>query len=233
VSLPVAILAGGLATRLRPITDSIPKALIEVAGRPFAAYQLDWLRDQDVREVRFLVGYRGEMIRDALGDGSQWNMHIDYVFDGKCLLGTGGALRRALPSLGPSFFVMHGDSYLQCELDAIRRTFEASGQPGLMTVFRNDNRWDRSNIEFANGRIVRYDKVRQAPNMTYIDYGLGILMARVLEPYPADQPFDLATVYRDLLAAGKLAAAEVSERFYEIGSAQGLAETRSFFEHRS
>jgi NDP-sugar pyrophosphorylase family protein len=229
----VAILAGGLATRLRPATETTPKALIEVAGRPFAEHQLDWLRAQGVEDVKFLVGHRGEMIRDAVGDGSRWRLRIEYIFDGERLLGTGGALRRALPSLGRAFFVMYGDSYLDCDLASVQRTFEASGLDALMTVFRNDNRWDRSNVEFSAGRIVRYDKQQQTPEMKHIDYGLGVLTAGVLERYRQGEAFDLADVYRDLLAAGRLAAAEVTDRFYEIGSPEGLAETRAFFEERS
>jgi NDP-sugar pyrophosphorylase family protein len=162
-----------------------------------------------------------------------WQLRIDYIFDGPRLLGTGGALRRALPSLGSTFFVMYGDSYLQCDMAEISRVFESSGLDGLMTVFQNDNRWDRSNIEFTGGRIVRYDKTLQAPELRHIDYGVGILTSRALETYPPDEAFDLADVYRDLLAAGRLAAAEVKERFYEIGSPEGLAETRAFLEGRA
>src|SRR5436190_4729450 len=158
VSLPVAILAGGLATRLRPVTETIPKSLVEVAGRPFAEHQLDWLRSQGIDRVVFSVAYRGEMIREALGDGSRWNLSIDYVFDGQSLLGTGGALKRALPALGDAFFVLYGDSLLTCDLAAVEKAFVTSGRMGLMTVFRNDDRWDRSNVQFEDGRLIRYDK---------------------------------------------------------------------------
>ncbi len=232
MSLPVAILAGGLASRLRPVTESIPKAIVEVAGRPFAAHQLAWLRSEGVTEVKFLVGYRGEMIADALGDGSAFGVRIEYIFDGPRLLGTGGALRRARPSLGDLFFVMYGDSYLRCDLAAITRAFDTREHDALMTVFRNDDRWDRSNVQLAAGRIVAYDKEHRTDGMKHIDYGLGILTARALERYAADMPLDLATVYRDVLSAGRLAAAEVTERFYEIGSPEGLAETRAFLDHQ-
>lgn len=230
MSLPVAILAGGLATRLRPVTETIPKALVEVAGRPFAEHQIEWLRSEGVERIVFLVGYRGDMVQEALGDGRRWNVSLEYVFDGDTLLGTGGALRRARPRLGPRFFVMYGDSYLDCDLPAIERAFDESAKSGLMTVFRNDNRWDPSNVLFDAGRIVRYDKRDRTPDMRHIDYGLGVLDGRALEPYPAETPFDLATVYRDLLAADDLAAFEVASRFYEIGSPEGLAETRALLE---
>ncbi len=233
MSLTTAILAGGLATRLRPVTETIPKALVEVAGRPFAEHQVEWLRAQGVIRIVYCVGYRGEMIQAALGDGRQWGVTIEYAFDGDQLLGTGGALRRARPELGSRFFVMYGDSYLDCDLAAIARTFDESGKAALMTVFRNDNRWDVSNVRFENGRILRYDKRHRTPDMHHIDYGLGLLSAQALEPYPGNRPFDLASVYRDLLGADELAGFEVASRFYEIGSPEGLAETRAYFERRS
>jgi NDP-sugar pyrophosphorylase family protein len=228
VSLPVAILAGGLATRLHPVTTTVPKALVEVAGRPFAEHQLDWLRSQGVDRVVFCVAHLGEMIRDALGNGSRWNLRIDYVFDGGTLLGTAGALKRALPVLGEAFFVLYGDSLLTCDLPAIERAFRASGRAGLMTVFRNDDRWDRSNVLFKDGRLLRYDKANRTPEMRHIDYGLGVLTERALAPVPADRPSDLATVYQRLLADDDLAGVETSDRFYEIGSPEGLEETRAF-----
>ena len=232
MTLPVAILAGGLATRLHPMTEAMPKALIEVAGRPFAEHQLDWLRRQRVEHVVWCLGYRGEMIREALGDGGHWNLSLDYVFDGETLLGTGGALRRALPELGDAFFVLYGDSLLTCDLAAVERAFLATRRAGLMTVLRNDDRWDRSNVHYEDGRLLRYDKTHQTPDMRHIDYGLGVLTSRALTTFPPDHPFDLALVYQRLLAANELAAFEVSERFYEIGSREGLEETRAYLAKR-
>jgi MurNAc alpha-1-phosphate uridylyltransferase len=228
VSLPVAILAGGLATRLHPVTTTVPKALVDVAGRPFAEHQLDWLRSQGVERVVFCVAHLGEMIRDALGSGSRWNLHIDYVFDGGTLLGTAGALKQALPVLGEAFFVLYGDSLLTCDLPAIERAFRASGRAGLMTVFRNDDKWDRSNVHFREGRLLRYDKANRTPEMQHIDYGLGVLTDRALAPVPPDRPFDLAAVYQHLLAGDDLSGVEITDRFYEIGSPEGLEETRAF-----
>jgi NDP-sugar pyrophosphorylase family protein len=230
--LPVAILAGGLATRLRPITETIPKALVEVAGRPFAEHQVEWLRAQGIDRIVFLVGYRGEMVSETLGDGARWGVPIEYVFDGPTLLGSGGALRHARDVLGDAFFVMYGDSYLDCDLRAIEKAFRASGQPALMTVIGNANRWDASNVLFENGRIVRYDKRHRTPNMQHIDYGLGIVSAVALEPYSPVEPFELATVYQDIANQGRLTAYEVTSRFYEIGSPEGLEETREYLQSR-
>jgi NDP-sugar pyrophosphorylase family protein len=232
VSLSVAILAGGLATRLLPVTESIPKSLVDVAGRPFAEHQIELLRDHGIREVVFLVGHLGDMVRDALGDGSRWGMHIRYAFDGPRALGTGGALRQALPLLGDPFFVLYGDSYLECDYASIERSFAASDKSGLMTICLNENRWDRSNVLFDNGRIVTYDKEQHSAAMRHIDYGLGVLRARALaHPWPVER-FELADVYKRLLAEHDLAAFEVPGRFYEIGSPAGLAEARAHLSSR-
>ncbi len=227
MSLPVAILAGGLATRLRPITEQIPKSLVDVAGRPFVVHQLELLRRHAVTDIVLLVGYLGEMIREELEDGARWGVRVRYVFDGPPLLGTGGAIRRALPELGDAFFVLYGDSYLGCDYAAVEQAFLASGKRGLMTVYRNDDRWDRSNVEFADGRILRYDKEHPAAETHYIDYGLGAFRSEAFSGRTGDDVFDLAAVYQELLVHDDLAGFEVHERFYEIGSPAGLAETRA------
>src|SRR5688572_7169763 len=171
---PVAILAGGLATRLRPITETIPKALVEVAGKPFIAHQLALLSSQGITKVVMCVGYRGEMLESYVGDGSIWNLTVQYAYDGDKLLGTAGALKQALPKLGDEFFVLYGDSYLECDYPLVYESFCASGKSALMTVFRNNDQWDRSNVLFNEGRIIRYDKRNRTPDMQYIDYGLGV-----------------------------------------------------------
>lgn len=223
-SFPVALLAGGLATRLRPLTETIPKALVPIAGEPFLAHQLRLLHLQGLRRVVLCAGYLGEMIEREIGDGAAYGMEVEYSFDGPKLLGTGGALRRALPRLGEQFIVLYGDSYLPIECGAVVESFVASGKPGLMTVFHNQGQWDTSNVVFRDGTIRNYNKKELTPEMQHIDYGLGILRADTLLGRPADEAFDVADVYRDLSAAGELAGYEVRERFYEIGSPAGLAE---------
>jgi len=223
-SIPVAILAGGLATRLRPITEKIPKSLVSVAGEPFLAHQLRLLHSRGVRKAVMCVGYLGEMIEQEVGDGAAFGIELRYSFDGPKLLGTGGALRQALPMLGEEFFVLYGDSYLPIDYAAVLETFHASGQPGLMTVFRNEGAWDTSNVHFENGRIVRYDKRERSPEMRHIDYGLGVFRSSVFAERPAGEAFDLADVQRGLVAKDALAGHEVFQRFYEVGSHAGLAE---------
>lgn len=225
---PVAILAGGLATRLRPITQEIPKSLIEVAGKPFIYHQLEYLRKQGVTTAVLCIGFLGEMIQEVVGDGSKWGIKVCYSQDGPALLGTGGALRRALPMLGKHFFILYGDSYLPINFSDVKKTYMANGKLGLMTVLRNHNQWDKSNVEFINGRIIEYNKAVIQPKMHYIDYGLGLLQSTALQAYPAEQSFDLSKVYNHLSLVDELAGYEVFERFYEIGSHQGIADTQAY-----
>lgn len=226
--LPVAILAGGVATRLRPLTETIPKAMVDVNGEPFVAHQLRLLRANGIERVIICAGYLGEMIQGYVGDGARFGLQVAFSFDGSRLLGTGGAIKKALPVLGDAFFVLYGDSYLPCDYRAVQTTFTSSGRLALMTVFRNAGHWDSSNVEFANGRIIAYDKQHRTPEMHYIDYGLGVFKHSAFDKVPDDQPSDLATLYQDLLAQGELAAYETGQRFYEIGSLEGLEETRRY-----
>ncbi len=226
--LPVVILAGGLATRLRPITEKIPKALVEINGEPFLAHQLRLLQKNGVRRVVMSVAYKGEMIQEFAGDGTGCGLHIDYVFDGPTYLGTGGAIRNALPHLGESFLTLYGDSYLPCDFGGVQAAFLASGRQALMTVYQNDGLFDTSNVEFDGGAILRYDKRERTTAMRHIDYGLGVFQAAAFTPYPAGEPLDLATVFQDVLRVGQLAAYEVAERFYEIGTPEGIRETEEY-----
>lgn len=232
MTLPVAILAGGLATRLGPIAENVPKVLVDVDGRPFAEHQLEFLHEQGIRDVVYCVGHLAEAIQSRLGDGQRWAMRFRYVSDGDRRLGTGGAIRNALSLLGPAFFVMYGDSYLECDFAAVADTFHASGCAALMTVFENSGRFDRSNVHFADGLVCRYDKINPTPEMHHIDYGLGVFSADAFSSYPEGSAFDLSRVYQDLLANARLSAYEVKTRFYEIGSPAGLAETRAYLAHR-
>jgi NDP-sugar pyrophosphorylase family protein len=224
---PVAILAGGLATRLRPATDKIPKALVSIAGEPFLLHQLRLLYSEGLRRIVLCAGHLGEMIKTKLGDGSSLDMQIDYSFDGPTLLGTGGALKRALPYLGEHFLVVYGDSYMPVDYGAIVEAFARSGKPALMTVFKNEGRWDTSNVEFEAGEIHRYDKKLRTAEMRHIDYGIAVLSAQIFTPYPDDVAFDLVDVYARLVSNKQMAAYEVKQRFYEIGSPEGLAELDS------
>jgi N-acetyl-alpha-D-muramate 1-phosphate uridylyltransferase len=222
--LPVAILAGGLATRLRPLTETIPKSLIEVNGEPFVAHQLRLLKAQRIERVVLCVGYLGEQVRDFVGEGSRFGLQVAYSEDGDQPLGTGGAIRNALPLLGRAFFVLYGDSYLTCNFSAVQQAFEEGGKPSLMTVYRNEGKYDKSNVDFRDGRVIAYDKQSSNIAMHHIDYGLGIFSAQIFRLYPTEGSLDLARVYQDALARNEVTGFEVQERFYEIGSFSGIGE---------
>jgi MurNAc alpha-1-phosphate uridylyltransferase len=232
VKLPVAILAGGLATRLHPLTETIPKALVEVAGKPFILRQLDYLRRQGVSRAVLCVGFLGEQIEAVVGDGSSSGLTVSYSQDWPKLMGTGGALRQALPLLDSQFLVLYGDSYLPIDFSSVEQTFLSSGKPALMTVQRNADQWDKSNVLFLDNVIVEYNKRAPSPAMRHIDYGLGAISAQVLAGEDTTEPFDLADIYHRLSLSGELAGYEVNERFYEIGSHKGLADAADFFRGR-
>jgi NDP-sugar pyrophosphorylase family protein len=223
---PTAILAGGMATRLGSLAKRIPKSLVSVSGEPFLAHQLTLLRNKRIKRVVLCVGHLGEMIQAKFGDGAQFGIALEYSFDGPRPLGTGGALRKALPLLGSHFFVLYGDSYLPIDFEPVADAYCRSGKAGLMTVFRNENRWDTSNVRFEGSRVLEYSKSRQTAQMHHIDYGLSVFSTRAFAEMP--EVFDLSDLIARLLARGELAGHEVDKRFYEVGSPQGLAELEAF-----
>jgi len=223
-NFPVAILAGGLATRLRPLTAKIPKLLIEVAGEPFFSHQIRLLKKAGLNRLVLCVGYLGEMIVELYGNGSKWGVQIEYSFDGDKLLGTGGALIRARPKLGEAFYVLYGDSYLPIDYRAVGEFFLKSNRLGLMTVYENHGHYDTSNVQFEAGEIKIYDKKNKTPQMHHIDYGLGIFHAAAFDGFPRDTVVDLAEVQKSLVLKKQLAGYEIKDRFYEIGSPEGLNE---------
>ena len=226
--VPVAILAGGRATRLGPLAADVPKALIPVAGRPFVDHQLHLLQRKGVRKVVFCVGHLGGQIEAHVGDGARFDLHVRYSYDGARLLGTGGAVRQALPMLGPLCYVIYGDSYLDIDYAAVLDHFQGRTEPALMTVFRNGGRWDTSNVYFRDGEVVRYDKRQPDREMAYIDYGASLYRASALAQIPPDEPYDLGDLSHALAAEGLLAGYEVLQRFYEVGSVSGIHETEAY-----
>jgi NDP-sugar pyrophosphorylase family protein len=233
MSLPLVILAGGLATRLRPLTEKIPKALVEVAGRPFLEHQIELLKRNAISDVILCVGYLGEMIEQRYGDGEGFGVRIRYSFDGPTLLGTGGAIKKALALLPEAFFVLYGDSYLPVNYQSVAAAFQEAGEPALMTVFANADAWDASNVWFEQGKIRLYSKRERLPEMRHIDYGLMICTRQIFDAYADAVPFDLADTLEDLSRKGELAGYEVSQRFYEIGSHAGLEELERVLSGRS
>lgn len=232
--LEMAILAGGLATRLRPITEVVPKSLIEIERRPFIDWQLRLLSDKGIEKIVVCLGHKSEMIQDFVGDGARYGIDVVYSLDGPVQLGTGGAIRKALPLLGDEFMVMYGDSYLPTDFRAIESAFRSSGKPALMTVFNNKGSFDASNVLFVDGELKRYSKGDPIPEMSHIDYGVSAFKRSVFESYSLGAPIDLSDICGDLSASGSLAGYEVHERFYEIGSLGGIDDFREYIgRHRN
>lgn len=223
------IIAGGLGTRMHAFTQKIPKALIPIEGHPFLKYQLDWLRQNKVANVIICVGDKGQQIRDYAGNGSAWNLSIRYTDEGKNLMGTGGAVRLALDQdyLEPVFAVMYGDSYLPLDVQKVWDSFAKRRESAMMTVFPNQDHWDTSNASFDGQKVTLYSKKPsdKSPEMRYIDYGLSLFRKTTIErEIPQAQRVDLADVLHRLSLRGDLAGYEADQRFFEIGSVQGLAD---------
>jgi len=224
--MQVVILCGGRATRLGALAKDIPKSLVDVAGRPFLAMQIELLQKMGATEIVLCTGHLGDQIEDACGDGSLWGISIRYSHDGTQLQGTAGAIKRASPLLRDQFFVLYGDSYLPIELPDILWKFGESGKLGMMVVYKNDNQLDRSNVILDNQMVKTYDKRILCPRMEYIDAGISILQKEALEFIPSNNVSQLETFYRKLVDRGELAAFETNQRFYEVGSLTGLEEFR-------
>ncbi len=229
-ALPVAVLCGGRATRLGEAAAGRPKALVDVAGRPFLDRQLGLLRRQGFRRVLLLVGHLSEQIAAHVGDGSAFGLEVSCLPDGPRALGTGGALRQAADRLAPACFVVYGDSYTDVDFGGLLTALTRAPQAeAVMAVLRNEGRWDTSNVVFRDGHLLRYDKRERSPDMSHIDYGVALLRAEALARVPAGEACDLGDLYHDLVAQGRMIGHEVERRFYEIGSPAALEEARRFF----
>tara|TARA_B110000438_G_C15808006_1_gene648328 strand:- start:680 stop:1384 length:705 start_codon:yes stop_codon:yes gene_type:complete len=229
MTYPVAILAGGLATRMKPITESTPKSLIVVDGEPFIAKQLKYLKTQKVTQVVICTGHMGKKIQDVVGDGSLFGLQVHYSWDGTKLLGTGGALKKAQPLLGDKFFVIYGDSYLPIKFSSVEKAFSSSKKKALMVILENRDQWDKSNVLYQDGKLLAYNKHTNSRDMLFIDYGLAILRSDVFSDYNHSCPFGLETIYEQLARDRELEGFISYERFYEIGSHKGLVETEQYF----
>ena len=222
--LPIAILAGGYASRLGSIAKELPKCLIEINGRPFVDWQLDLLVNHGYSEFVFCVSYKSNLVQEYLGDGSDRGINIQYSLDGETQLGTGGAILNALPKLGKVFGVTYGDSYLPINYRLVEQEFLKVNSNALMTVYRNENQFDVSNVEFLDGKLIDYQKGVINKNMNHIDYGMTFFRQEAFRPWIDQSTFDLSIVCHQLAKEGQLDGFEVFERFYEIGSVQGIEE---------
>lgn len=220
--MQVVILAGGLATRLRSLAGKVPKSMIRVNGKPFLQYQIELLKKNNFTDILLSIGYLGSQIEDYFGDGKDWRVRLSYSREKEGLLGTGGALKKAENLLEDEFFVMYGDSYLLLDYQEIARYFRSLNKRGLMVVYKNHNQFDKSNLIVKNGLVKLYDKKGVNPEMVYIDEGISILRKETLGDFPSRTPFPLDEIFQRLISKKELLAFQTNQRFYEIGSPQGL-----------
>lgn len=224
----VVVLAGGYATRLYPATKTAPKSMLQVAGKPFISHQLAMLKKNGVLKVVICSGYLSRQIEGFIGDGKTFGLSVKFSVEEKKLLGTGGAIKKALPLLEDNFFVIYGDSYLNIDFKLVNHCFLRSGKKGLMTVLRNKDKWGESNVTFKDGKIAAYDKKNKAQDMEYIDYGLSMLRKSAFDEIGNKEIFDLIELYKRLIKERQMFGYEAKDRFYEIGSPEGLAETGKY-----
>ena len=230
--MQVVILAGGQATRLRPLTDEVPKSLLDIVGRPFLEYQLEFLNRGGAKDIVLCVGYLGEQIEGHCGDGRKLGVNLKYSYEKERLLGTAGALKNAEQLLQDPFFVMYGDSYLFLDFAAVMSYFDKVNKLGLMVVYKNYDRYDGSNVVIEGNLVKQYSKKDRAEGMVYIDYGASILRKQALELVPQNQVYSLEGLFDQLIEQKELLAYEVDKRFYQIGSPEGLEEFRRYISQR-
>jgi len=224
--MQIVILAGGLATSLGPLTEKVPKSMIPTRGKPFLWYQIELLKKNGLTDILLCTGHLASQITDYFGDGEEFGVRINYSEEKEELLGTGGALKRAENLLEDEFFVMYGDSYLILDYQEIARYFHKFDRLGLMVVYKNHNRFDESNVVVKDGFVKVYDRRNPGRELIYIDEGVSILKKEILCGFPSHTHFPLGRIFQRLISGGQLLAFETKQRFYEIGSAEGLNDFR-------
>lgn len=229
--MQVAILAGGLATRLGHVTKDKPKSMIRILGKPFLEYQLQALKENGILNAVLCIGYLGEQIQNYFGDGSSFGMNIRYSFEDK-LLGTAGALKKAENLLDDIFFTLYGDSYLFLDFKAAMTYFLTQNKLALMCVYKNFDRYDRSNTVVEGNSVKKFSNKEKTEDMVHIEYGANILRKEALRLIPEGKSYGLDDLFPRLVEMGELLAYEVKQRFYQIGSPQGLKEFEELIEGR-
>jgi MurNAc alpha-1-phosphate uridylyltransferase len=228
MTLSMLILAGGYATRIKPLTENIPKSLVQINGKPFVDWQLNLLARKGISEVVLSVSYRADLIKNYVGDGSKYNICVKYSEDGNRQLGTGGAIKKALPLLTDKFMVLYGDSYLDLDYKKAEKAFNLISMPAMMTVYKNSGKYDKSNVKLESSGLAYYDKSTVDTDFNHIDYGLNFLSKSIFKSKKWTGSFDLADVFREISSKGELGGLEVSDRFYEIGSFEGIEDFANF-----
>lgn len=228
IYMQVVILCGGLATRIKPITEKVPKSMVQIAGKPFLWYQLELLKKNGIYDIVLCIGYKGEHVEQYFGNGEKFGVKIQYSSDADKLLGTGGSLKNAEHLLGDTFLMMYGDSYLPFGFKKAIAFFERNNGIGLMTVFKNLDKYEKSNVEVEKSLVKSYSKKRKTKKMEYIDYGISIFKKEALQSIPKDTWYDLSNLHKTLIKKRELLAYPAEQRPYEVGSFKGLEEFKKY-----
>ena len=228
---PVVILSGGLGTRIKSKTKNHPKALLDIEGKPFIVRQLEYLSSQNIKKVIICAGYLGDQIQKVIGNGDAYNINVEYSFDGEVLLGTGGSIKKALNKLDENFFILYGDSYLPISFKRVQEFFLKKNTSALMTIYKNESKFDKSNVYFKNKTII-YNKDNPTAEMKYIDYGLNLVNKKIFKKFMNNDIFDLSEVFTYLSENSMLNVMEIYDRFYEVGSEKGLINTIDYFKKK-
>ena len=228
---PVVILSGGLGTRIKSKTKNHPKALLDIEGKPFIVRQLEYLSSQNIKKVIICAGYLGDQIQKVIGNGDLYNINVEYSFDGEVLLGTGGCIKKALNKVDENFFILYGDSYLPISFKRVQEFFLKKNTSALMTIYKNESKFDKSNVYFKNKTII-YNKDNPTAEMKYIDYGLNLVNKKIFKKFMNNDIFDLSEVFTFLSENSMLDVMEVYDRFYEVGSEEGLINTIDYFKKK-
>lgn len=226
--MQVVILCGGLATRLMPITTKIPKSMVLIKNKPFLEYQLKLLKSNGLRDIVLCIGYKGAQIKKYFGKGKKFGVSIKYSSDGKKLLGTAGSLKKAEKLLKEEFLLMYGDSYLPFDFQRAIKFFREEKKLGLMTVFKNYNKYEESNVKVSGKMVKKYSKKFRTKDMRYIDYGASIFKKEILKFIPKNKFYDLSLIHKVLIDKEQLLAFDSKKRFYQIGSFEGLEEFKKY-----
>jgi NDP-sugar pyrophosphorylase family protein len=226
--MQMVIICGGLGTRLGHLTKYLPKSMIQIEGKPFLEYQIENLKKQSITDIVLCVGYQSEKIEEYFGNGIRFGVNIKYSFEKEKLLGQMGAVKNAEPLLQDTFFIMYGDSYLSVDLHKVQNFFMQHDKPALMVVYKNHDKYDRSNIIIQDNMVVGYGEKQRTRDMIYIDYGTSVFRKKVLDYTPKDTPYSTEQFFSDLIKKQELMAFESQERFYHIGNPEALEEFRNY-----
>jgi MurNAc alpha-1-phosphate uridylyltransferase len=232
MTIPIAILAGGLATRLHPLSNNLAKSMVPICGKPFIDWQLKLLASSGIERVVLCLGHRANEIQDFVGNGHSYGLTVDYSIE-DISLGTAGALHKAKDYLGQCFGVLYGDTYLPIDYLQIISYFRSINSPALLTIYQNSNRYDQSNVNYVKGQIVTYSKKRRTRDMQFIDSGLSIFQSEVLSEIAPDSVIDLSDILETLVAKKQVVGYQIFERFFEVGSFQGIVDLSRHLERHS